>query len=114
MSATLRITGIVVVLAGLAWLGWAPVRSMYLDDRVDIEQRRVVLVAEVDRTRALVARELLAAIVVRYSDHGNIRDRGVFEDSLDLSGVFEPLGRHLVSAGMHHGGCRTLLMRSSI
>ena len=52
MSATLRITGIVVVLAGLAWLGWAPVRSMYLDDRVDIEQRRVVLIAEVDRYRA--------------------------------------------------------------
>ena len=52
MSATLRTTGIVVVLAGLGWLGWAPVRSMYLDERVDIEQRRVKLIATVDRYQA--------------------------------------------------------------
>ncbi len=52
MSATLRITGIVVVLAGLGWLGWTPVRSMYLDERADIEQRRAKLIAQVARYRS--------------------------------------------------------------
>ena len=52
MSATLRNTGIVVVLAGLGWLGWAPVRSLYLNPRVDIEQRRVKHIATVERYRA--------------------------------------------------------------
>ncbi len=51
MSTTLRITGIVVVLAGLGWLGWAPVRSLYLDPRVDIEQQRVKHIATVERYR---------------------------------------------------------------
>ncbi len=52
MSTTLRITGIVVVLAGLGWLGWTPVRSMYLDERADIEQRRAKLIAQVARYRS--------------------------------------------------------------
>ena len=52
MNAPLRITGIVVVLAGLGWLAWAPVRSTYLDPRVDIERQRVELIATVERYRA--------------------------------------------------------------
>ncbi len=52
MSTTLRITGIVVVLAGLGWLGWTPVRSLYLDERADIEQRRAKLIAQVARYQA--------------------------------------------------------------
>ena len=52
MSPTLRITGIVVVLAGLGWLGWRPVRSMYLGPRVEVEQRRAKLIADVNRYRS--------------------------------------------------------------
>ena len=43
---------IVVVLLGVAWLGWTPVRSMYLDPRAETEQRRVKFTAEVNRYRA--------------------------------------------------------------
>ncbi len=69
MSTTLRITGIVVVLAGLGWLGWAPVRSLYLDPRVDIEQRRVKRIATVERYRAGVDDSLrVRAALQNYAD----------------------------------------------
>jgi len=52
MSTTLRITAIVVVLAGLGWLGLAPVRSMYLGPRAEIEQKRAKQIANVNRYQA--------------------------------------------------------------
>lgn len=47
----MRIIGIVVVLAGLGWLGWTPVRSKFLEPRADLEERRVKLNGEVARYR---------------------------------------------------------------
>ncbi len=52
MSNTFRIIALVVILAALAWLGWTPVRSIYLEPRDQFEQRRVKLIAEADRYRA--------------------------------------------------------------
>ena len=52
MRNSLRIIGIVVLLAGLGWLARAPVRSMYLEPRNQIEQHRVKLTAEAERYRA--------------------------------------------------------------
>ena len=41
MSGAARIAGLVVAVAGLAWLGWMPVRSMYLDPRAALEDKIV-------------------------------------------------------------------------
>ena len=38
-----RIIGIVVIAAGLGWLGWAPVRGMYLDDRAELGRQHAMI-----------------------------------------------------------------------
>ena len=52
MTRPARIIGIVIVVAGLGWLGWAPVRGMYLDERAGLEDDRVKLTGEVNRYRS--------------------------------------------------------------
>lgn len=47
----MRITGLFVAVTGLAWLGWMPVRSMYLDDRAELKRSIVKDGDLVDRYR---------------------------------------------------------------
>jgi hypothetical protein len=51
MSTPVRILGIVVVLAGLGWLVWTPVRSTYVEPRADLERERVERTSKVNRYR---------------------------------------------------------------
>lgn len=52
MNGAGRIAGLVVAVAGLGWLGWMPVRSMYLDDRAELQRNIVTAVDLVDRYRS--------------------------------------------------------------
>ena len=52
MSKSARILGLIVLVAALGWLGWTPVRGMYLSDRVDLDQSILKLRDQVDRYRA--------------------------------------------------------------
>ncbi len=52
MSNAARILGLIVLVAGVGWLGWTPVRGMYLSERADLQQSIVGLRDEVDRYRA--------------------------------------------------------------
>lgn len=41
MSGVVRVAGMAVAVAGLAWLAWMPVRSMYLDTRAGLDRKIV-------------------------------------------------------------------------
>ncbi len=52
MRNTLRILGLIVLVAGVGWLGWTPVRGMYLSERAELDQSILRLRDEVDRYKA--------------------------------------------------------------
>jgi hypothetical protein len=102
MSRPVRIILAVVVVAALAWLGWAPVRAGYLDKIKDRQAKIVSLTEDVDRLREAAAnRSGLSARIRDYVDRTLGGDQETVDHRLRsrLNRIGEEIGLEALSVG---------------